>query len=134
MEKFKSEFGQEFALVGQQKFTVPLIWEAALYYMQRELEILQWNKNQEKYPSPFENTGEDFKCDAFEVRAYSWREEIQPFNFKWRDVEISWYKNLGRGMSSNKALTAEMASEMLEECLFQMSLLEKEYQNERNSK
>ena len=118
MKKSKSEFGQEFAVAGHQKFAVPFIWEAALYYMQRELEILQWNKTQEKYPSPFENTGEDFKCDAFEVRAYSWREEIQPFNFKWRDVEISWYKNLGRGMSSNKALTAEMASEMLEECLF----------------
>ena len=37
----------------------------------------------------------------------------QPFNFRWRGIEISWYKWFGRGTSSNIEITPNMASEML---------------------
>lgn len=91
--------------------------EAALVRISTELERVMWNLNQEEYSSPFNNTGNTFKCDKFEVDAYSWSEEDQPFNFKWRDIEISWYKWCGRGLSVNQDLSAAIISEMLDDCL-----------------
>ena len=56
-------------------------------------------------------------CDVFEVHAYNWDDEtIQPYNFKCGDVEISWYKYLGRGMDIPE-LTYEELDDMLNECL-----------------
>ena len=99
-------------------YEVPQIWDAALSFLDSELRRVLWNITQKEVQSPFANTGQKFKCEAFEVEAYSWDEEYnQPFNFKWRDVEISWYKYLGRGMSANKELTADLAAEMLEESI-----------------
>lgn len=69
-------------------------------------------------PSPFGNTGERFENDTFTVEAYSWDDEYeQPSNFKWRDVEISWYKWMGRGMSVNQELSLVRGREMLADCL-----------------
>lgn len=83
-----------------------------------ELERVMWNANQTEYANPFSNSGETFKCDAFEVEAYSWNDEYeQPYNFKWKDVEISWYKYLGRGMSANREISPELAATMLDECI-----------------
>jgi len=110
--------------------SVPLIWEAALSYLDYELRRVMRNIHQKEYQSPFANTGQEFKCEVFEVQAYCWNEDIdQPFNFKWRDVEISWYKYLGRGMSANKELSPDLASKMLKECL---EFLEK-YENENTN-
>jgi len=113
------EIGQ--AVFGQpyKEYAVPIIWHAALSFLDEELRRVMWNIYQEEYDSPFVNTGASFNgCKEFLVNAYSWdSEEEQPFNFKWRDIEISWYKYLGRGMSSNIPLTAELASEMLEDCI-----------------
>jgi len=117
--QYISEIGQ--AVFGQphKEYTVPIIWHAALSFLDEELRRVMWNIYQYEYDSPFANTGASFaKCEEFLVYAYSWdSDEEQPFNFKWRDIEISWYKYLGRGMSSNVPLTAELASEMLEECV-----------------
>jgi hypothetical protein len=67
---------------------------------------------------PFSNTGADFKCNAFEVESYSWNEDIeQPYNFKWRDLEVSWYKYCGRGMSVNRVPKVREIIEMVHECL-----------------
>lgn len=90
---------------------------AALSRIGDELDRVMWNIHQEEYSGPFGNTGESFVCDTFAVHAYSWSDDQQPFNFKWRDVEISWYKYMGRGMSSNKPLTPDLISEMLDDCL-----------------
>jgi len=38
-------------------------------------------------------------------------------NFKWRDLEISWYKYVGRGMSANRKMTTKEIEEMLDDCL-----------------
>ena len=57
-----------------------------------------WNKNQEEYDSPFDNTGNSFIGENFEVHAYDWDEDSsQEYNFKFGDIKISWYKYLGRG-------------------------------------
>jgi len=69
----------------------------------REWDRVMWNINQKEIPSPFENTATTWKCDTFEIEAYSWNEDYdQPYNFKYKDIEISWYKYFGRGMSVNK--------------------------------
>lgn len=71
-----------------------------------------------EYESPFENTGERFKNDVFEVEAYSWDDEYdQKYNFKCGDIEISWYKWLGRGTTINGEYTKEEIIEMFNKCI-----------------
>jgi len=115
---YTPELGQ--AIFGQpyKEYAVPDIWEAALAFLSHELDRVMWNIHQKQYVGPFGNSGDAFRCGVFEVEAYSWDDEYdQPWNFKWRDVEISWYKYLGRGMSANQELTPERAADMLTECL-----------------
>jgi hypothetical protein len=69
------------------------------------------------FESPFANSGNKFYCDTFEAESYSWDDEVdQPWNFKWRDIEVSWYKYFGRGMSVNKNVSDKEIEEMLDEC------------------
>src|ERR1035437_799500 len=99
-------------------FEVSELCQAVLLSINRELDRVMWNITQESYPSPFDNTANSFKCEAFEVEAYSWNEKYeQPYNFKWREFEISWYKYFGRGMSSNIKIYNDDIEEMLKECL-----------------
>lgn len=114
---YQPELGQ--LIFGQpyREWGVSNIVDAALCRIRDELDRVMWNINQQEYDSPFGNTGNQFKCDTFEVHAYSWGDDEQPFNFKWRDVEISWYKYLGRGMSANQDIHPARASEMLDDCL-----------------
>ena len=89
---------------------------AALKHIRDELDRVQWNNNQKEIES-FEY-GDPYKNDTFEVQAYSWDDEKeQPYNFKWGDVEISWYKHLCRGTSVNKPMTPALINKMLNECL-----------------
>lgn len=118
MPDFQPELGQ--ALFGQpyKHYEVPDIWEAALTLLSYRLERVMWNVTQKDYSSPMSNSGQRFDCPTFSAHAYSWNdEEEQPWNFRWRDVEISWYKYIGRGMSANKELSPDEASEMLMDCL-----------------
>lgn len=118
MSKYEPELGQ--AVLGQpyQKYIVKPYIEAALAMLKEELNRIMWNITQKKYDSPFSNTGNEFKCDTFEVCAYSWDEDVeQPYNFKWKDVLISWYKYLGRSISVNREFTPDECSVMLIECL-----------------
>ena len=127
MSEYEPELGQ--AIFGQpyQEYGVPDIWDSALCFIRDRLDTVMWNKHQKEYDSPFGNTANSFKCDVFEVEAYSWNDNYdQPYNFKWRDVEISWYKYLGRGMSANQELTPDRASEMLVECLARLQKVDQE--------
>lgn len=115
---YEPELGQ--AMFGQpyKQHEVPEIWDAALSFLRAELDRVMWNREQRQYDSPFGNTANRFECPAFIVEAYSWDDDYeQPFNFKWKGVEISWYKYLGRGMSANADLAPDQAAEMLTECL-----------------
>ena len=115
-------FGQPFT-----EFEVSDLTHAVLSFIGRRLDIVMWNIHQQEYASPFDNTGNSFKCDAFEAHAYSWGDEEQPFNFKWRDVEISWYKYLGRGMSANMGIAPALTDEMLRDCLEALARYETEH-------
>lgn len=121
------------AMYGQpyQTFEVPVIMEAVLAHIDYILGTYIWNKTQETYVSPFGNNGESFKCDTFEVESYSWSEDgEQKYNFAWKDLRISWYKRAGRGMSSNVAITPDMANECLIDCLKTIDKLEDEAERE----
>lgn len=102
---------------------------AFLEYIENELDRVMWNITQEEYNSPFSNTGNEFTCDTFEVHSYYWGDDKKLMNrpnFKWKDVEISWYKYLGRGTNINQDITPEKAIEMLNDCLSAVRHYEKE--------
>lgn len=67
--------------------------------------------------NPFSNSGHRGDYGAFQAHAYSWSDEEQPWNFKWRDVEVSWYKYHGRGMSVNREVSRGDVIEMMAECV-----------------
>lgn len=91
---------------------------ALLRDIARKLDIVMWNSKQKEYDNPFENTGNDFVCDAFEVHAYNWNEDVeQPYNFKCGVIEISWYKYLGRGTTINGLYTKDEIVRMYNTCL-----------------
>lgn len=64
---------------------------------------------------PFSNSGHRFDGDNFQVHAYSWEDEEQPFNLKWRDFTASWYKHANRGLSVNRQLNPDEVGEMISE-------------------
>jgi hypothetical protein len=127
MTAFEPELGQiVFGQPTKQYATSELV-HAALSHLRDEMDRVMWNHHQREYSSPFGNTGSSFKCDSFEVHAYSWSDDEQPFNFKWGDLEISWYKYLGRGMSANKDITPDTLSSMLDDCIAAMRRYEIEH-------
>ena len=111
-EPYQPELGQ--GVFGQpwQELAVPEYLEKALELMAGVLPNDEWGYN------AFDNTAAQFECDVFKVHAYSWDEEpVQVWNFAWRDLRVSWYKYLGRGMSMNRAVTVQEVAEMVRECM-----------------
>lgn len=96
---------------------------ALLFYIEEELDRIMRNIHQEEYDSPFRNSGnvKGFKTDVFEVHAYDWGDEPQPFNFKYGDIEISWYKHLRRGTVCNRQITPKEAVKMFNDCMNSLS-------------
>lgn len=127
MSNYQPELGQ--AAFGQpyKERDCPDYVEAALIMIREELERVLHNTTDSNYSNPFDNSGGEFKCEEFEACAYSWSDDEQLYNFKWRDIEISWYKYLGRGMSMNKKLTPQVCSTMLTRCLKALLEYEKEH-------
>lgn len=101
-----------------QQYDCPRWVVALLDSLDSELDRVMWNIHQEEYQSPFENTANTFKNDVFEVQAYSWNEDIeQPYNFKCDDIEISWYKYLGRDTTINGEYEPQKIIDMFNKCL-----------------
>lgn len=99
---------------------------ALLRDIDRELSRIMWNKLQKDYDSPFANTGNQFDNSTFSVSAYDWYCERQDYNFKYNDIEIAWYKHLGRGTCINKEITSDKAIEMYNACMNSLRKMEKE--------
>lgn len=129
-EVFQPELGQlTFGTQGWQEYPASNLLIAALRAIQRDLERIVVNITQtDEYNDPFYNTGASFKDPSvcFEVQAYCWSEKKErTWNFKWQDVEICWYKNLGRSTSCNKNLTPDEIETMLDDCLKSLEEYEK---------
>lgn len=81
------------------------------------------NITQEPFYAPSSSAGEaPFVTDVFSMLPYCWcggdaHPDGCPPNFTWRNVQISWYKHLGRGTSSNIDLSPDLISELLDDCL-----------------
>ena len=88
--------------------------------------VNDWIYPENDWQSPFENTGGSFVCDEFEVHAFSWTDDSQKYNFKWNDIEVSWYKNSRRGVECDTKLSPELLNEMLNSCLKALEEYEKE--------
>lgn len=115
--EYLPELGQ--MLFGQpsQRYEAPESLQHALSLLGENI-VAAAESHGERMDNPFSNTGARFKNDIFEVQAYSWDEdEEQPFNFAWRDLRVSWYKYVGRGMSVNMKVDVRLVNEMLVECL-----------------
>lgn len=126
MQDFQPELGQ--AIFGQpsHQFDVPMIMDAVLNYISEELSRVRGNMEQDTPDDPFCNSGPsgNYESEVFSVHAYDWGDDDQPWNFKCGDVEISWYKYCGRGMSSNVEITPKLANEILTKCVIDVQNLE----------
>ena len=101
-----------------QQYECPRWIVALLKELNNQLDRVMWNNTQKEYPSPFENTANSFKNDVFEVQAYNWNNNVeQPYNFKCGDIEISWYKYLGRDTTINNEYEPQVIIDMFNKCL-----------------
>lgn len=101
-----------------QQYECPRWIVALLNELDNQLDRVMWNNTQKEYSSPFENTANSFKNDVFEVQAYDWNEDVeQPYNFKCNDIEISWYKYLGRDTTINNEYEPQVIIDMFNRCL-----------------
>lgn len=110
--------------------TCPKYIVALLRDIEHKLEVAQENVTQKPYDSPFQNTGNIFKTDVFEVYAYYWGDDerlINKPNFKCGDLEISWYKHLGRGTAINKRISRRKMEKIYLKCLISIEAWEDEY-------
>lgn len=92
----------------------PDIVKDALLSLQAAWFVLRDDEN------PFSNTGAKYIGDKFEVYAYSYGDEEQPHNFRWRDVTVSWHKYMGIGTTINRVMSKEEIHLMLKECLLEL--------------
>lgn len=102
---------------------------ALLEGIESELDRIMWNIYQEEYDSPFRNTGNEFICDTFEVHAYYWGDDDELYdraNFKCGDIEVRWYKHVGRGPYLNKPITPDEAVAMFDKCMEALKRYEEE--------
>lgn len=68
--------------------------------------------------NPCDNTGAIFETETFVIEAFNWNEEIdQPYNFKYKNIEISWYKRLGRDTTINGDYSTTQIIEMYNKCI-----------------
>jgi len=117
--------------------------EEGLERLSEEIERIEWNKTQKVFQAPTRNSGTHYKTDAFEMHAYYWGdcdcEVCEPScptkrpNFKCEDLEVSWYKYLGRGMSMNKPIDANDFFELIDKCMDSMNsgTSDWDYENQR---
>lgn len=119
---YEPELGQMVFGQPYKELQCPEHVEKALKVLAYLWDIVSFTKN-----NPFYNTGERYDGAVFSVHAYSWaEEEYQQWNFKWKDIEVSWYKYLGRGMSINRKVSKEEIHLMLGQCI--AVLMEKKLQ------
>jgi hypothetical protein len=123
MKKYIPELGQEFFGQPYKEIEASNLLIAALNSISRKLSYHFWNKYQKELDCPFRNSGTSFKNKTFEVESYSWDDtKKQKYNFKWQDIQISWYKYLGRGTTVNKQLSNDKIEKLLEDCLNSLPL------------
>ena len=113
-----------------QNYKCPNYIIALLRDIDRKLKIIMWNKGHKEYDSPFDNTGNIFKLNNFEIQAYNWNdEESQDYNFIYKvdktkanmpDLKISWYKYLGRDTTINQKVDENVVVDIYNDIMEQI--------------
>ena len=110
--------------LGQAVFGQPFLDLEIQEYVETGLDVIRGSFvlyiSEDFQKDPFSNTGASYKNDVFEVQAYSWGDEEQPFNFRWKDFCVSWYKHFGRGTSQNREMSRDECKLMVRECVRSM--------------
>lgn len=85
-----------------QLYECPLWVVALLREIESQISRVYWNKNHQEWNSAFGNTGNEFHNSIIDIHAYAWEEDNEvEANFKCNNIEISWYKYLGRDTTIN---------------------------------
>ena len=96
-----------------QEFVCPNWVIALLKDIKDRLSVAFWNQYQLDLPSPFDNSGNTYEGKTFTVSSHDWSSEYKrPYNFKYKNIEISWYKYLGRDTTINGDYSPEEIIEM----------------------
>jgi hypothetical protein len=109
---YEPELGQAVFCQPNQRFEPPMMLLEGLEMIAGYLVNIVGIDN-----DPFDNTGSKYKNETFEVQAYSWGNEEQPYNFKYKGIEISWYKYFSRGVSVNRQLSEDEIMDMVKDCI-----------------
>ena len=120
-----------------QRYKCPKYIVALLDSIDNELNRIMHNITHKEWDSPFGNTGNKFKLDnVFEVEAYNWNDdECQEYNFKYyvdkskanmKDLEISWYKYLGRDTTMNQEIDSNVMVDIYDDIIAKLRKYEKE--------
>ena len=88
MEEFQPELGQLCFGHAFQQYDCPDFVIAGLDYLAREIERVEWNRTQKEYSAPIHNNGEEYKTDAFEMRAFYWGD----CECGYEDKEYKWHE------------------------------------------
>jgi hypothetical protein len=139
MSEYEPELGQALWGCPTSEFDCPEFIEAGLRHLSNEIERVEWNRTQEEFDSPMDNTGASYKALGFELHAYYWGDcecgagedynhapscrTMWP-NFRCGDFEVRWYKYLGRGMSMNQDVDANTFFKIIDRCLASVRLTE----------
>lgn len=73
--------------------------------------------------NPADNSGAEYENDVFLISAYDWRDDlpedqqIPNFWYKPLNLQIEWYKHIGRGTFSNRPMPIDDAIVMFEQCI-----------------
>lgn len=116
MNQYTPELGKMAFGQPHEQYEISDAWECALRVLSGCIEEAHEHCN------PADNSGSKFTAKSFHMNAYDWGEESDEPSFKWRDIEVRWYKYLGRGTTVSKEdLSARLAFEMLTECVAEIS-------------
>lgn len=111
-EDYEPEIGQMLFGNGWQPHKVQYEVEQVMDALQGAFSVLY-----PKLDNPFSNSGARYRWSCFEVHSYDWGDDEQPFNFKWRDFSVSWYKYNGRGMSQNRKIMPFDLRTLFQQCM-----------------
>lgn len=95
-----------------------------------EVARLEWNRTQQEWASPLQNTGARWSNDTFSMRAYYWGDdeaEADVPNFKCGDIEIEWYKHVRRGALINRTITPDEAVAMFDRCMASLAEMDRTF-------
>lgn len=120
-----------------QSYKCPRYIIALLDSIDNELDRIMHNITHKEWDSPFSNTGNRFKLDnVFEVEAYNWNDGVcQDYNFIYYvdkskanmpNLEISWYKYLGRDTTMNQEIDPNVMVDIYDDIIEKLRKYEKE--------